>query len=58
MSLMSFVEFLAMLSASLVLSAASYQYGKLIGSWDGYEHGFLEGYKYVLTLLGSERGRY
>ena len=47
-----------MLSASLVLSAASYQYGKLIGSWDGYEHGFLEGYKYVLTLLGSERGRY
>ena len=44
MSLMSFVEFLAVLAASLVLGMVSYEYGKAVGFWDGYD--------YVLTLLG------
>lgn len=44
MSLMSFIEFLAVLSASIVLGRASYEYGKAVG--------FLDGYDYVLTLLG------
>lgn len=41
---MSFVEFLAVLAASLVLGRASYEYGEAVG--------FEEGYDYVLTLLG------
>ena len=41
---MSFIEFLAVLSASIVLGRASYEYGKAVGFWDGYD--------YVLTLLG------
>ncbi len=41
---MSFVEFLAVLSASIVLGMASYEYGKAVGFWDGYD--------YALTLLG------
>lgn len=44
MSLMSFIEFLAVLSASLVLCRASYEYGKAVGFWDGYD--------YIMTLLG------
>ena len=44
MSLMSFIEFLAVVSASIVLGRASYEYGKAVGFWDGYD--------YVLTLLG------
>lgn len=41
---MSFVELLAVLAASLVLGRASYEYGKAVGFWDGYD--------YALTLLG------
>lgn len=41
---MTFVDFLAVLAASLVLCRASYEYGKAVGFWEGYD--------YVLTLLG------
>lgn len=41
---MSFVDFLAVLAASLILCRASYEYGKAMGFWEGYD--------YALTLLG------